>query len=59
MSEYEDLCTKIRDYIQELKIMANDDRISSESSIALKATELRYILAGRLVEIEEEHACAS
>lgn len=41
-------------YIEELKEIANDDEISSESAIAIKATELRYMLKGRLLEITEE-----
>ena len=54
--EWEVLRNKMREYIDELKNIANDDRISSESLIAIKATELRYVLQGRLMELKEEMA---
>lgn len=49
-----EMTEKLERYIEELKEIANDDEISAESSIALKATELRYMLKGRLLEILEE-----
>jgi hypothetical protein len=48
-----DLEQRLTTYIEELKMIANDDDISAESAIALKATELRYMLKGRLEELEE------
>jgi hypothetical protein len=54
------LISTLETYIDELKIIANDDDISAESAIALKATELRYMLKGRVVELQEEaEECAS
>ena len=43
---------KLKKYIDELLVIANDDEISTEDSIALKATELRYMIRGRLLELE-------
>ena len=42
----------LRAYSDQLLAMANDDEISADGTISLKAMELRYMIRGRLLELE-------